>query len=78
MQLQLPEWISRAKTSPMEKSLIGMQQRDHISFGLGLPSVELFPAEMCQQIVQRLFQDDLKALQYAAPSRDLKSHIVPN
>jgi len=49
---------------------------DAVSFGLGMPSAELFPNAAYGRAVAQLLASDPKALQYALPSPVLKRHIV--
>jgi 2-aminoadipate transaminase len=47
-----------------------------ISFGLGLPSPELFPCEEFANACIEVLRRDPRALQYGPPSTELRSHVV--
>lgn len=60
----------------MEKSLARRSNEALISFALGLPAMDLFPPELCQQIVAEVIQQEPLAFQYSPPTEDLKTQVV--
>ncbi len=47
-----------------------------LSFSVGLPASELFPAEAMSRAFQRVLAEDPGALQYGLPSRELKAQVA--
>nr|QEO74479.1 aminotransferase [uncultured bacterium] len=74
--LTLAPWTRRAGRSTIQEMMSVANRPDVISFALGLPAAELFPAEDYARAVARVLSDEPRALQYGLPFEPLKKHVV--
>jgi 2-aminoadipate transaminase len=74
--LSLADWTSSIKRSALQDMLVAASQPDVLSFALGLPAPELFPASEYLRAAAHVVAHDSRALQYAPPFQPLKSHVV--
>ena len=74
--IQLASWAQNTQPSTIQEMLAIATQPDVLSFALGLPAAELFPAEAYAQATARVIAADTRSLQYGPPCYDLKRHIV--
>lgn len=75
-KIKLAEWALNSKFSALQESLALANQKDILSFALGLPSMEFFPKEKYLEAIAYLLNNDQLALQYAPPLSSLKKHII--
>ncbi|MBA3471509.1 MAG: PLP-dependent aminotransferase family protein [Herpetosiphonaceae bacterium] len=75
-QLVLSAWTQKTMPSALQHMLSATAHPDIISFALGLPAPELFPAEAFGAISAEVLRQDVAALQYGPPSESLKASIV--
>lgn len=69
--------IAPAMTQSTLRDLLGKACSPEIlSFSVGLPATELFPAAAMSRAFQRVLAEDPAALQYGMPSRTLKAQIA--
>jgi 2-aminoadipate transaminase len=69
-------WTSYVSRSLLQDLLPKVAQPEILSFGLGLPAPELFPAAEFAAACAEVLRSNPKSLQYGPPSAALKSHIV--
>ena len=74
--IPLAAWVQTLKRSSLNERLMTASGPDLISFALGLPAAELFPAAAVAQAFQQALSAGAQTLQYGAPSARLKEHIV--
>jgi len=72
----LASWARQIKRSALQEMLSQASRPGIISFALGLPAPELFPAAEISEAVESVVMGDRRALQYGPPSQPLKKHIV--
>ncbi|HWS85823.1 MAG TPA: PLP-dependent aminotransferase family protein [Pyrinomonadaceae bacterium] len=74
--LALAGWTRSIKRSALQDMLVASARPGILSFALGLPAAELFPAADYSEAVARVLSTDPRALQYGPPFRPLKQHVV--
>lgn len=74
--MQLSHRAQGIKRSALQEMLVEASRPGVISFALGLPAAELFPAAAYATITTQVLSTDRRALQYEPPFQPLKSHIV--
>ena len=74
--LELASWTHTLKQSSIQQLLELTARPDIISFALGLPAAELFPAAAFARVAADLLERDPVALQYQPALRVLKAQIV--
>lgn len=74
--LSLAGWTHSIKRSALQDMLVASARPGILSFALGLPAAELFPAADYSEAVVRVLADDPRALQYGPPFQPLKRHVV--
>ena len=74
--MPLAAWTARIRPSTIQEMMGLMGRPGVISFALGLPAPELFPADEYARAASRLLHADPDSLQYRPAHRDLKQHVV--
>lgn len=74
--LGLASWAHTLKQSSIQQLLKLSAQPDIISFALGLPAAELFPAAALARVAANLLEHDPVVLQYQPTLHALKAQIV--
>jgi 2-aminoadipate transaminase len=69
-------WVHQLKRSALQDMLVLVSQPGVLSFALGLPAAELFPAEAYARAMAQVLTTDPRALQYGPPFQSLKTHIT--
>lgn len=72
----LAAWARRSGTSALQTMLSVGTRPGTISFALGLPAPELFPAAEYGQAAAAVLADDPRALQYSPPHGPLQAHVA--
>ena len=72
----MADWTRCLKQSALRELLALASGPDMLSFALGMPASDLFPAEAYAQAAARALATDPQALQYGMPYLPLKEHIV--
>jgi 2-aminoadipate transaminase len=75
-EIPLAGWTRSVKRSALQDMLVASSRPGILSFALGLPAAELFPAADYAEAVARVLADDARALQYGPPFLPLKRHVV--
>src|SRR5256885_879912 len=75
-EISLAGWTRSIKRSALQDMLVASARPGILSFALGLPAAELFPAADYSEAVARVLATDSRALQYGPPYRPLKQHVV--
>jgi 2-aminoadipate transaminase len=75
-EIALAGWTKSIKRSALQDMLVASARPDILSFALGLPAPELFPAADYSEAVAQVLASDARALQYGPPFRPLKQHVV--
>lgn len=75
-EIVLASWTRSIKRSALQDMLVASARPDILSFALGLPAPELFPAADYSEAVEHVLASDARALQYGPPFRPLKQHVV--
>jgi 2-aminoadipate transaminase len=68
--------VKRVSRSALQDMLMEASRPGVLSFALGLPAAELFPAAAYAQAIAQVLSTDQRAMQYAPPFQPLKEHIV--
>ncbi len=71
----LASWVKNIRISAMQSSLELANDKDFISFALGLPDCNSFPVDLYNQAIIEILKDST-SLQYAKPLEKLKEQIV--
>jgi 2-aminoadipate transaminase len=74
--MALAGWARGVRRSALQEMLTDILRPGVLSFALGLPAVELFPAAAYGEALACVLAEDSGALQYGPPSRALKRHVV--
>lgn len=74
--MKLADWTKQNKSSVLQYMLKECAAEDVISFALGLPAEEFFPATDFGDILKEILANKKKILQYSPPLSSLKTHIV--
>lgn len=74
--MKLAGWTKNNNSSVLQHMLKECAADDVISFALGLPAEEFFPAEDFANLLQNLLSNRKKVLQYSPPIGSLRKHIV--
>ncbi len=74
--VQFASWAREIQPTAIQQMLAVATQPEILSFALGLPSAELFPAADYAEAVAHVLATDPRSLQYGPPSQSLKRHIV--
>jgi 2-aminoadipate transaminase len=75
-KIKLAQWATGQKKSTLQSMLVASARPDILSFALGLPAAELFPAAHMSQALTHVLDSDPRALQYSPPLQALKTHVV--
>jgi 2-aminoadipate transaminase len=75
-EIALASWTRVIKRSALQDMLVASARPEILSFALGLPAPELFPAADYSEAVAQVLAGDVRALQYGPPFRPLKQHVV--
>jgi 2-aminoadipate transaminase len=75
-RLRLARWARVAGTSPLQTLLSVGGRPGMISFAMGLPAPELFPAAEYGRAAAAVLEEDPRALQYQPPHRPLQEQVV--
>ena len=75
-QFALADWVQLAERTSLGKMLAIGARPDILSFALGLPAPELFPARDYATAVTEVLHRDPLSLQLGPPFQPLKQHIV--
>lgn len=73
---QLAAWARGVERSALQDMLAMSTRPGLLSFALGLPAAELFPAQAYGEALARVLRDDPRAMQYGPQAQAMKSHIV--
>ena len=74
--LALADWTRSIKRSALQEMLAAASRPGVISFALGLPAPELFPADDYIRAAAHVIAHEPRALQYSPPFQPLKSQVV--
>lgn len=74
--ITLASWTRSIKRSALQDMLVASARPEILSFALGLPAPEFFPAANYSEAVAQVLAGDARALQYGPPFRPLKQHVV--
>lgn len=74
--LPLAAWTRSVRPSIIQEMLSFSGRPDLVTFALGLPAPELFPAEDLARAAETVLRRDADALQYKPGFRALKEHVV--
>jgi 2-aminoadipate transaminase len=74
--LPLAEWTRAVRPSIIQQMLSFSGRPDLVTFALGLPAPELFPADDLARAADTVLRGDPDALQYKPGFRALKEHVV--
>src|SRR4051794_11855329 len=74
-QAELAGWARGLKKSALQQMLVATARPGIISFALGMPAVEFFPAEALAEAAARVLSVNAGALQYSPPLQSLKRHV---
>ena len=69
-------WTRALQRTCIQDMLVECARPGILSFALGLPAADLFPASDYLEAVAQVLTTDPQALQYGPPSASLKQHIV--
>lgn len=69
-------WMQTVSGAVLREMLELTARRDILSFALGLPAPELFPAEACAEAAAQALSSDPLTLQYGPPFRPLRTQIA--
>jgi 2-aminoadipate transaminase len=72
---ELAGWAQGLQRSALQEMLFAASRPDIISFALGLPAAELFPAAALAEAAARVLPANSGALQYSPPLLSLKRHV---
>ena len=72
---ELAGWAQGLRRSALQEMLVAASRPDIISFALGLPAAELFPAAALAEAAARVLPANSGALQYSPPLQSLKRHV---
>ena len=72
----LAKWTAGNKRSALQDMLVVSTRPDLLSFSLGLPAAELFPADAIARATEETLRTHPRALQYGPPFEPLKRHVV--
>lgn len=75
-EIALAGWTRVIKRSALQDMLVASARPEILSFALGLPAPEFFPAADYSEAVAHVLASDARALQYGPPFRPLKQHVV--
>jgi len=73
---RMASWTASLKRSALQDMLVATSRPGVISFALGLPSADLFPAGPLGEILAKLVASDPRALQYGPPASDLRAFVA--
>lgn len=74
--LTFARWARQTRQSTLREILALLARPGLLSFALGMPAAELFPADACGRALRRVLDEDPDALQYGMPLRALRAHVV--
>ena len=74
-QAELAGWARGLERSALQNMLVASSRPGIISFALGLPAAELFPAAALAEAAERVLSANTVALQYSPPLQSLKQHV---
>jgi 2-aminoadipate transaminase len=69
-------WTRQVAQSPLREILPLLTRPNLLSFALGMPAAELFPARACARATRRVLAASPDALQYALPLARLRAQVV--
>lgn len=69
-------WTQRVAQSTLREILALLARPGLLSFALGMPAAELFPARACARATRHVLRTAPDALQYGMPLRRLRTHVV--
>ena len=75
-EIPLADWTQVLKRSALQDMLMATSRPGILSFALGLPAAELFPARDYAQSLIRVLSSDPRALQYGPPFEPLKQQVL--
>lgn len=75
-RISLAEWTATLKQSGLREMLSIAARPNILSFAIGMPASDTFPARDYAQAAQKVLARDSRALQYGMPLATLKTHIV--
>ena len=75
-EIQLAEWLRTVRGAVLREMLELTASPDILSFALGLPAPELFPAEACAEAAAQVLTRDPLTLQYGPPFRPLRRQVA--
>ncbi|HEY0078546.1 MAG TPA: PLP-dependent aminotransferase family protein [Pyrinomonadaceae bacterium] len=75
-EVELAAWARGLERSSLQEMLTATARPGIISFALGLPAPEFFPAADFSEAAARVLSEDARALQYSPPFEPLKRHVV--
>ncbi|MFP5261244.1 MAG: PLP-dependent aminotransferase family protein [Blastocatellia bacterium] len=75
-EVSLAKWTKQIKRSALQEMLAAASRPGILSFALGLPAPEFFPAEAYAQAAAQVLANEPRALQYGPPLQVPKTHIV--
>lgn len=75
-EIALARWARQTQASTIQQLLAVATRPDILSFALGLPAAELFPASDYAQAAAHVLSTQQQALQYGPASQPLRRHIV--
>ncbi|HLL81774.1 MAG TPA: hypothetical protein VK420_03945, partial [Longimicrobium sp.] len=76
--VEIPQaaWTRDLKQSSLREIHALLARPGLLSFALGMPAQELFPARAYARAVQYVLRSEPDALQYVLPLRRLRTHVV--
>jgi 2-aminoadipate transaminase len=75
-EIPFAAWTGRMTQSTLREIHALLGRPGLLSFALGMPAAELFPAAAYGRAMQHVLKTDPEALQYAMPLPRLRSHVV--
>ena len=76
VEIPIARWARGLQASALQEMLSAATKPGVLSFALGLPAPELFPAAGVAEATAHVLSTDSKALQYNPPLASLKTHVV--
>ncbi|HEX6370478.1 MAG TPA: PLP-dependent aminotransferase family protein [Longimicrobium sp.] len=70
------DWTREIRQSALREIHTLLSRPGLLSFALGMPAAEMFPAEACARASAEVLRREPDALQYGLPLRRLRAHVV--
>src|ERR1700760_2102812 len=75
-EVRIADWARQTKRSALQEMLALAARRGNLSFALGVPAPEFFPAEAFARAATDVLRVNRLALQYNPPAPHLKAQVV--